>query len=344
MKHPSDSIEDRRQKPWAMVETELLRDPSITPQCKALYGLLITYGPQSIFPGHETLAECMGASRSTIIRWLDEMRATGLIDWERRTGTSNRYYILGYENYKGDVAPVEQGCSTHATGDVAPVLHDLDPLILNQEQERPPSADSSPVVDSDDTAETAASFKKPPPSQEPPEQRIARMREKFHITPRENVAVPLEMAAVVERNRAEAAHPDMADPTRDFDVWWKDATRAFCAVAHVDYETLKPSYVIDWPRQIKKWADGWGESAPTAQETVQCLKGITESEHAWKTFTSPRQPSFQETMDVMLSRLRGGQPFNAEGKRNGGASGGVTTTGGQVQGNGFRAMPQAVRR
>ena len=318
MKHPSDSIEDRRQKPWAMVETELLRDPSITPQCKALYGLLITYGPQSIFPGHETLAECMGASRSTIIRWLDEMRATGLIDWERRTGTSNRYYILGYENYKGDVAPVEQGCSTHATGDVAPVLHDLDPLILNQEQERPPSADSSPVVDSDDTAETAASFKKPPPSQEPPEQRIARMREKFHITPRENVAVPLEMAAVVERNRAEAAHPDMADPTRDIDVWMDRPVKEWCAFIRLPYDEQSAGRKALLASDLRTIAtsDGLHKTPLEVSEAIRAM--TTSASCEWiRTAGRPTHNGFVETLINVLC----GQTL-PDAKRNGGASGG----------------------
>jgi hypothetical protein len=91
-------IRDMRDLGFAQVESALLRDPTITPQCKALYGLLITYGPDRIFPGHNKLAECMGVKRRSIIRWLAELRKHGLIDWERRGSTSNNYFILGYKN------------------------------------------------------------------------------------------------------------------------------------------------------------------------------------------------------------------------------------------------------
>jgi hypothetical protein len=91
-------IRDMRDLGFAQVESELLRDPTITPQCKALYGLLITYGPSRIFPGHETLAGCLGVKRRTVITWLAQLRELGLIDWKRRGSTSNNYFILGYGN------------------------------------------------------------------------------------------------------------------------------------------------------------------------------------------------------------------------------------------------------
>ncbi len=84
---------------FAQVENGFLRDPDFTPQQKALYSLLVTYGPDRIFPGHKKLAECMNVSPRSVARWLDDLRGCGLIDWKRRTGTSNSYSILGYANY-----------------------------------------------------------------------------------------------------------------------------------------------------------------------------------------------------------------------------------------------------
>lgn len=95
----ADSIRDLRSVPFAQVESEFLRDPAFSGNLKTLYSLLITYGPTSIFPGQETLAKCMGVTRETVNRWLRELRQAGLIAWENREGTSNRYFILGYANY-----------------------------------------------------------------------------------------------------------------------------------------------------------------------------------------------------------------------------------------------------
>jgi len=173
----SDSIEDRRQNPWAMVENELLRDSRISPQCKALYGLLITYGPQSIFPGQETLAECMGTTRQTIKRWLDDLRLQKLIDWENRTGTSNKYYILGYANFLAmGVTPALHPCNTSITPHVIPTLHDLEPVNQNHKEEG--GADAQPALDDSWPTEPAEHEPKIP-TPNPSDVAKARMREKF---------------------------------------------------------------------------------------------------------------------------------------------------------------------
>lgn len=298
MKHPSDSIEDRRQKPWAMVETELLRDPSITPQHKALYGLLITYGPQSIFPGQQTLADCLGTSRSTIIRWLGEMQTSGLIDWEHRTGTSNRYYILGYANYKGGVARVEQGCSTGDTGGVARVEHDLDPLILNQElEEEPPLADSPPADDSPDNPnldiaflEKAASktmspqmeqiltdpsgddpiewsIPKPPPDN-PADKIKDKMRAKFGDD-------PFSVGAHCQEARAAVAHPDMTVATKDINEWKDRPVREWCAFIRLRYEQATGRKGL-WASDLREIATSDGMNK-TPEQVSDAIRTMTKS-------------------------------------------------------------------
>jgi hypothetical protein len=286
--------------------------------------------------------------------WTDE---TGLSAYEQRTARKHLvksgvlqeklksvparlYYRLNTDVLQARVAEYHEQVmeDLHNKNDTTlTAIPESTPEITTQEE--PPLADSPPDASLDDSAalrnqldvllkdspdilvealedvaETEALFKPPKPSpRKPPEQEQARMRDKFGTS-------PLQVAAVVEKARGEAEHPDMTDASKDGDPWANGPLLAFCAVAHIDPEHIKPSERKDWPKQLHKWASTWEDAAPTPAEVVQCLKGITESEHAWKTFTSPRQYSLQETMDVMLSRLRGGQPWNAEGKRNGGPS------------------------
>jgi hypothetical protein len=212
-----------------MVENALLRDPRISPQCKALYGLLITYGPERIFPGQETLAACLGTTRQTVSRWLSELRDLGLIGWERRTGTSNKYYILGYSNFlEGGVTPTLQGCNASVTGDVIPTLHDLEPVNQNQEpEEEPPAADSpsqfadeeftasflrqgisADIGDPDDSEEIAALFPEP----KPPQRRTT-----------EQAKAGIQRA--VETFANTGGRPGVADPTKD--EGWRDVAYSF---------------------------------------------------------------------------------------------------------------------
>lgn len=103
---------DKRRDPFAMVGVSILRDPTITPQCKALFGVLISYGPDHIFPSHETLAKCLGVKRRSIARWLQELREHGLIGWVQ-TGRSNRYRII------------EPRCAPEHTSDVHSETHQM---------------------------------------------------------------------------------------------------------------------------------------------------------------------------------------------------------------------------
>jgi hypothetical protein len=104
---------DERVDPYAKVDVWVLRNPKISPQCKALYGLLISYGPDRIFPGHVRLARELGVSRQTIINWMADLKKFNLIDWQR-TGRSNRYRILGPPKGKEEL-----------TSDVKPGIHQM---------------------------------------------------------------------------------------------------------------------------------------------------------------------------------------------------------------------------
>jgi len=147
---PGDTLRDLRDVQFAMVESALLRDPSIPLPLKALYSLLITYGPDRIFPGQETLAKCLGVGRQFINEQLGKLRELQLVTWTQRPGTSNEYEILGYDHYliekaltpsawvsppgdtsAGGVVIRRQGVSSVATGGVVCgdtiQIHDPDP-------------------------------------------------------------------------------------------------------------------------------------------------------------------------------------------------------------------------
>jgi len=93
----SDTIRDLRDVQFAQVETDLLRDPEISTNLKALYSLLITYGPDRIFPGQDKLAACLGVTRETVNRWLKQLKDLYLVTWSpSKDAPTNEYAILGY--------------------------------------------------------------------------------------------------------------------------------------------------------------------------------------------------------------------------------------------------------
>lgn len=119
MGEQQDAIEDKRHVPFAQVETCVLRDPTLSMQAKALYGLLISYGPDRIFPGQERLAMETGSTARTVRRWLYELRDHELITWQRRGSTSNLYTIIGPAYVNG--TPVSE-----QTGQECPNRPDID--------------------------------------------------------------------------------------------------------------------------------------------------------------------------------------------------------------------------
>jgi hypothetical protein len=264
------------------VEAELLRDPRITPQCKALYSLLITYGPRRIFPSQQTLGKCLGVSRQTVKTWLDELKALGLITWTPRNGSSNEYDILGYANLQ-PVKPTLQGCKAQLTPPVKPTLHDPDPLIQIQELERP-------STDVDDFSDL---FDKP--NGKP-------ITTNLPATAQD----PIELAAKTQEARAK--EKQWTTPQANADSWADKPLHGFCVLA--TRPELKESERKNWPRQLQKWAREW---KATPDECYQCIKAIPDSEFHWMTFRSPFSNSFLEIMDAMISRIRAGQPINAKG-------------------------------
>jgi hypothetical protein len=74
----------------------VLISPSLSNAGKVLYALLRLYARQSghCFPGQERLAASLGFRTRHVRRLLDELKALGLITWERPDKNStNRYWL-----------------------------------------------------------------------------------------------------------------------------------------------------------------------------------------------------------------------------------------------------------
>lgn len=71
----TDTIENHGRPEFAVVPAELLRDPTISVQAKALYALMATYTGER--PGQNTLAEQAGVSDRTIRNWMNELEEAG---------------------------------------------------------------------------------------------------------------------------------------------------------------------------------------------------------------------------------------------------------------------------
>jgi hypothetical protein len=143
---------DKRRIPFAKVDVPVIRDPTLTPQCKVLYALLISYGPGLIYPSHETLAKHLGVKPRAVVHGLQELRERRLIDWVR-TGRSNHYRIIGPRCASQDTSDMhpetDQMCPPEqircAPGDTRSRSTHLDPSTQRDTAETAaPTSPSSP--------------------------------------------------------------------------------------------------------------------------------------------------------------------------------------------------------
>lgn len=108
---------------WARVSVDVLRDPNVSAQAKALYALLTTYandaGRDTCYPRQETLAEQLGVSVDTVqrhIRALDDLGVIQVMPRYRADGgrVSNDYVLLD------EIGTKPSGGSKGRTGAVSP--------------------------------------------------------------------------------------------------------------------------------------------------------------------------------------------------------------------------------
>jgi len=283
-----------------MVEKDLLRDSTISPQCKTLYALLITYGPQNIFPGQQTLGDCLGTSRQTVSKWLGELRDRGLIDWDNRNGTSNKYYILGYDHLQ----PVKQAlhpCKPGFTPPVNQALHDLESPIHNQYQENTPAA-SSLLVESE-----------PSPNDQAKD-------ESFYLPGEVPTAPPVprtaeEHKAGIRRaletfSRNGDGRAGVADPTHESNRWIAvlDAFFLWFKPGLNDSKHLSPKTRNDDAQYIRELAEAGADyigldDAALAERALAIMEPLAAME-TWmtkKASTSVRSSSFGEAFRTLMA-------------------------------------------
>lgn len=87
---------EEKKTGFAMTPNSVSRDPSISPQAKAVYTLLASYrgGAEHCWPSLKQLAADMGTSVDSVRRWVRELQKRGLVEVEERPGDSSLYRTL----------------------------------------------------------------------------------------------------------------------------------------------------------------------------------------------------------------------------------------------------------
>lgn len=299
---------DERPKPYAKVDVWVLRNPEITPQCKALYGLLITYGPDRIFPGHDRLARELSVTRQTVSKWMHDLRDLELIDWQR-TGRSNRYRILG---------PAR--CKAKHTSDVKPGIHQMPIETDNRckpEQTRSRSKELDPSTP--DPINSPAGAENPPepdilPPTDNPNSITNRPVESGDEHQGGNASTGSYMGDIQRRaNGGESwtvpAEAGGADSFRDGPV------NAFCDLIGVGREHLTGKEINDIAKVLRQVAEKRQIDAPFVAESIALL---LESDWDWrcKSFTqNPHKGGFEEVLCTLIGRRLKGEPLRTDSPR-----------------------------
>jgi len=90
-------IEDESlQQGFTQIPNAILRRPDVTSGAKITYMALLSYAWQkdSCFPGQETLALDTGVGKRSVIRYLQELQAVGLLEIKRRGLGLTNVYVL----------------------------------------------------------------------------------------------------------------------------------------------------------------------------------------------------------------------------------------------------------
>ena len=300
-----DELVDERIEPFAMVDVWVLRNPEITPQCKALYGLLITYGPDRIFPGHERLARELGVTRQTVSKWLRDLRGLHLIDWQR-TGRSNRYRILGPPR-----------CKAEHTSDVKPDIHLMQGEANNRcipEQTRSRSNELDPS--------TPDPINIPAGAEKPPEPEILLQTENPNSVTNRPVdsgdgnqgssASTGDYMGDLQRRANGGESWTMPAEAGGADAFRDGVLGAFCWLIGIPKDSLDDDKQGQWAAKFRELASLWDASA---EDIRRCILALPESEYHFKSYSVPYQHSFQDDLYVLVARLKGGQPLVKESPR-----------------------------
>ena len=331
------TVRDRRHVPFAQVEAAVLRDPRITPQCKALYCLLITYGPTNIYPSHDRLAGELGVDRQTIIRWLCKLKEIHLVDWTERVGTSNLYDIYGHadmyvvhgaeadslvidEGVSSMLHPVSHPCDTPCnTGDTRSRSTYLDPLKNNSGATAPPEDRAIPepahsyaaqVLAPQDKIFEAALTEDTDESVTCPYKdcEVTILLTKLDKTKAQcpncqaNLRIRSSEGRVLFRPRQKARRKETGPVHEGF---YGAPVDAFLRLIKVKPEGFSASTRAQWARILHSV----GIIRETDAETMAlAIDAISTSEHKWRTFASPYEEGFQNVVGIMIAQIKEGKP------------------------------------
>jgi hypothetical protein len=285
------------------------------------------------YPSVATIVRETGYSKSAVLQALRKLREMALINIAHRTKAngapdSHLYKVRGHATMgEGSTPSVPQVVHLVDGGSTPSVPKEETIKEESIEEQEPPPADSLP-------AGCVGIIREPLTYDGAPitvQLEIVADEESFYLegetptkpaVPRTEEEHKAGIQRALETYATTGGNAGVADPTQDTGGW--GGTRllmAFAAVTGTPWEEIKPSSLKDWPKQFEKWAETWpGERRPTVEETTACVRGVLESEHDWKTWTSPRSPDFQGVLDLMISRHRAGRPWHKEGRKNGGSS------------------------
>lgn len=118
MNHDDKKLEvrDMRNGDWLWTSKAILFSQYISDSAYRVYSALASFSgnsDQRSWPSHQTLAQKLNCSRSTVIRSLRLLEACEVIRVDRRDGVSNLYVLLPCKEVLAPVAPKKEESSHH---------------------------------------------------------------------------------------------------------------------------------------------------------------------------------------------------------------------------------------
>lgn len=96
---------------YTIIPNAIARRPDISPGAKLAYVILLSYAWQTgaCFPGQERMAADMGVHKRSLIRYLQELQAVGLLVITRRgLGQTNLYRLPRWQSAGSDKSPLQE--------------------------------------------------------------------------------------------------------------------------------------------------------------------------------------------------------------------------------------------
>ncbi len=105
-KHTIVVLNESLKQGFTQLPNFVLRNKDLSFGARLAYSVLLSYAWQedSCFPGQDRMAKDLGVSRQMVNGYLQELKKSEFIKWERRgLGKTNIYFILDYKPLKAEV-------------------------------------------------------------------------------------------------------------------------------------------------------------------------------------------------------------------------------------------------